>query len=263
MISEIDLSCENKILDSNDMIFGLIYEITNKESGMKYVGQTVSHRKNKSKFRPFGTIGRFKDHISEAINNTKKNQCSYLNNAIRKYGIDSFTVTTLETCLISKLDEREQYYIQYHDTLYPKGYNLTKGGKTALYEISCFEKSTLQAPKKRGGCIMRSEETRAKMTARAKENVDDTFRAIKSARAKSQHNALKFDRFKYCKIDMIQLESYIKTKGKRVIVIIDGVRAEFTSKHENIDQVKERARTFIKELHNATLSNCGKPVKPE
>jgi group I intron endonuclease len=262
MNSEIDTSCQDKILDSNDKIFGLIYEITNKESGAKYVGQTVSHRKNKAKFRPFGTIGRFKDHISEAINNTKRKQCSYLNNAIRKYGVEAFEVTTLETCLLSTLNEREQHYIKEHNTLYPNGYNLTKGGKTT-YEACCLDKSILQVPKKRGGCTTRSEETRAKMTARAKEKVDDTFRAIKSARAKSQHNALKFDRFKDCKIDMTNVESYIRTKGKRAIVIIDGVRAEFTSKHETIDQVKERARTFIKKLHDATLSNCGKPVKPE
>ena len=37
-----------------------------------YVGQAVTHRLNKNKYRYFGYEGRFKDHISEAINNTKK-----------------------------------------------------------------------------------------------------------------------------------------------------------------------------------------------
>jgi group I intron endonuclease len=262
IISKIDTSCYNKILDSNDNIFGIIYEMTNNRTGMKYVGQTVSHRKNKAKYRPFGETGRFKDHISEAVNNTKKKQCSYLNHAIRKYGSDAFSVTTLETCTLSALNEREQYYIKEKNTLFPNGYNLTKGGKTA-HEASYLDSSELKSPKKRGGCIMRSEETRAKMKARAKELVNDEFRTVKSARGKTQHNAAKIERFKDCKVDLSMIESYISTKGKRVVVIIDVARAEFTSKHETIEQVKERAKTFIKELHNATLSNCGEPVKHE
>lgn len=40
-------------------------------------------------------MGRFYDHISEAINNTKNKQCMYLNNAIRKYGKDNFTCKLL------------------------------------------------------------------------------------------------------------------------------------------------------------------------
>ena len=35
-------------------------------------------------------LGRFKDHISEAKCNTKKNQCWYLNNAIRHYNANSY-----------------------------------------------------------------------------------------------------------------------------------------------------------------------------
>jgi hypothetical protein len=55
----------------------------------------------------------------------------------------------------------------------------------------------------------------------------------------------------------------MRTKGKTVIVTIDGKTASFTSKTETIEQSKERARAFIKDIHNATLSNCGKPVKHE
>ena len=214
-----DTSCQDKILDTNENIFGLLYEMTNIHTGMKYVGQTVSHRKNKAKYRPFGVTGRFKDHISEAINNTKKKQCSYLNHAIRKYGSDAFSVTTLEICSISELDEREQYYIKDRNTLYPNGYNLTKGGKTQ-YEVSCLDTLELKTPKKRGGCIMRTEETREKMKTRAKELVNDEFCTIKSSRAKTQHSAVKLERFKDCKVDLSTIDSYIRTKGKRVIVII-------------------------------------------
>jgi hypothetical protein len=59
-------------IDEKDKITGVIYIIENKETNKKYVGQTVSHRKNKGKYRPFGYVGRFNDHVSEALNNTKK-----------------------------------------------------------------------------------------------------------------------------------------------------------------------------------------------
>ena len=43
------------------------------------------------KYRPYGHAGRFRCHISEAFS-TKKNQSHYLNNAIRKYGVEDFVV---------------------------------------------------------------------------------------------------------------------------------------------------------------------------
>ena len=119
---EIDKTCENEILplESRSKIFGLIYIIKNTETGLNYVGQTVSHRKNRGKYRPFGILGRFKDHVSEAINNTKRKQCSYLNNAIRKYGSTSFQVELLEVCALECLNLREQHYIATLDTLFQK-----------------------------------------------------------------------------------------------------------------------------------------------
>ena len=64
----------NDILELSDKNkrFGLIYCITNEVNNKQYIGQTVSHRKNKGKYRPFGIDGRLNDHISEAICNTKK-----------------------------------------------------------------------------------------------------------------------------------------------------------------------------------------------
>jgi len=128
MASDIDISCETAILTDKMKVYGLIYEMTNTSNNMKYVGQTVSHRKNKDRYRPFGIMGRFKDHINEAINNTKKCQCSYLNNAIRKYGKDTFIVELIEICILSDLDEREQHFIKERNTIFPLGYNLTTGG---------------------------------------------------------------------------------------------------------------------------------------
>lgn len=61
----------NTILETIENVNGEIYIITNIVTKKSYVGQTVSHRKNRKKYRPFGYNGRFKDHISEAMCNTK------------------------------------------------------------------------------------------------------------------------------------------------------------------------------------------------
>ena len=78
-------SISTQIIDDKTKIYGEIYLIQCLVSKKCYVGQTLSHRLQHKRYRPFGTEGRWKDHVSEAINNTKKKQCTYLNNAIRKY----------------------------------------------------------------------------------------------------------------------------------------------------------------------------------
>jgi hypothetical protein len=116
-------------LDQPELRYGQIYIIKCKATGKNYVGQVVSHRKNHGKYRFFGIIGRFNDHISEAIRNTKKYSCKYLNSAIRKYGADQFTVELLENCDYDDMDDREKYHIKAQNVLAPNGYNLLVGGK--------------------------------------------------------------------------------------------------------------------------------------
>lgn len=64
------------ILEINEKnnVIGEIYKITNTTNGKLYIGQTRSHRLNHNKYRPFGYLGRFKDHIHEANSNKKINQ---------------------------------------------------------------------------------------------------------------------------------------------------------------------------------------------
>jgi group I intron endonuclease len=249
MASDIDISCETAILTDKMKVYGLIYEMTNTSNNMKYVGQTVSHRKNKDRYRPFGIMGRFKDHINEAINNTKKCQCSYLNNAIRKYGKDTFIVELIEICILSDLDEREQHFIKERNTIFPLGYNLTTGGKHKLWVApSQLDVSSLNPAGKRGGCTSRTDETREKMSKRAKELSTPEWCMSRSSSAKDQHYVDKLERFKHCKVDITNMESYIRKKGAKIAVRIDGKKAEFASKHETIEQLKERARAFITDL---------------
>jgi hypothetical protein len=157
-------------LDEINLLTGNIYKITNIKNNKIYIGQAVSHRLNKNKYRPFGYIGRFKDHISEAINNTKKKQCTYLNNAIRKYGKESFKTELLIECPKESLDNNEIEQIKKHNSLYPNGYNLTNGGKTFI-NINIENNQSLNDFKKRGREFgyKHNEETKLKIKQRTSE----------------------------------------------------------------------------------------------
>lgn len=100
---------------------GHIYLLTC-SNGKKYVGQAVCVLSNN---RNYGFTQRWKGHILEAKNN--KGYCRVLDNAIRKYGKDSFKVELIEEILLEQLNEREEYWILKLNTLSPNGYNLKTG----------------------------------------------------------------------------------------------------------------------------------------
>ena len=95
---------------------GVIYKAVS-TSGRAYVGQTTKTAEE-----------RWKEHCIEA-RNPKIRGCRKLNNAIRKYGGDSFVLTTLETGVKDEeLDEHEIHHIAFENSMHPHGYNLTAGG---------------------------------------------------------------------------------------------------------------------------------------
>lgn len=73
-----------------------------------------------------------------------------MNSAIRKHGKDNFIVELIETCEVSKLNEREIYFIDKYKSQGPNGYNLTKGGQTLEQIKIDIDKPCLEKPKKRG-----------------------------------------------------------------------------------------------------------------
>lgn len=238
-------------------VTGEIYIITNTTNNMKYVGQTVSHRLNRGVYKPFGSLGRFKDHISEAICNTKKKQCRYLNNAIRKEGKDAFNFEVLHSCSLGELDSMEQMFIEVHKTLYPGGYNLTKGGKVWGHEDTAGVATlTTNAPKKRGGCEFRSEETRKLISERLK--ASETNRGEgRMKQTQSQHMKTKLEKFKDVVIHPDKIDTYIHERKDGVVIRVDGKRiTSFVGKYENRSELKERAVEFLKQIISAMPSNC-------
>ena len=91
---------------------GFIYKITNDINDKIYIGQTS------------GTLEeRFKQHKKKINSDDRKTFPLY--NAMRKYGVEHFSIEMIEQT--DHLQEREQYWIKFFDS-YNNGYNATLGG---------------------------------------------------------------------------------------------------------------------------------------
>lgn len=109
-----------------------IYKVLS-PSNKIYIGQT---KNNVSK--------RWSQHVNES-NSNKEHCCRALNAAIKKYGPDSFKLEIIWQGLEDELNEKEKYYIEFYNSMYPNGYNLTLGGKS-------------------GGCVYYDESLRQKIS---------------------------------------------------------------------------------------------------
>lgn len=218
-----------QILDNEPDRFCEIYKITNLVNGKIYVGQAVSHILNHRRYRPYGREGRFRCHVSEAFSK-KKNQSHYLNNAMKKYGVNSFNVELIEYCTLENSDDVEKHYINELQSLYPNGYNLKNGGKTFTH----------------------TDESKKRVST-------GVFNYYKNR---------KLERFK--NIDSIDIDrnndEYIRPLRKNNVqygwyVYINNCKADFGGIHISLEDSRTNAIQFIEELriYLATQSNCGKP----
>lgn len=96
-----------------------IYVITNQLNGKQYVGKTLNN-----------PAQRFKEHCRDS----KKERCNKrpLYDAMNKYGIENFSISTIEECSDTEVNEKEIYWINKLNT-YSNGYNATKGGDGRPY----------------------------------------------------------------------------------------------------------------------------------
>jgi len=92
---------------------GEIYIIKNYINEKVYIGQTTQ-----------GSEIRFKQHLKLL----KSNHVQLIHKAIKKYGKENFYYEVLESNIdLSKLDEREEYWIKKYNS-FVDGYNLCAGG---------------------------------------------------------------------------------------------------------------------------------------
>lgn len=242
-----------EILSFNEKhkVVGEIYKITNLINNKIYIGQTRSHRLNHKKYRPFGYIGRFKDHFNEA-NSNKKAQCRYLNSAILKYGIENFMCELLETCEINELNRLECEYINNYSSLYPNGYNLTKGGKN----FTCINGKYIWKPEykpKINKNLKKSDYTKNLISENIKKTIGNKDHRIKMMKiTQQQHLEKKYSKFENIHIDENEIDNYIrvlndnKKNEKYVRIEINKKRlTTFYGKHETINEIIERAKQFL------------------
>ena len=105
---------------------GLIY-MRISPSGKYYIGRTINKE-----------IDRWSEHVRHAMNLTSSDGCWLLNQAIRKYGGENFTLKILEDNItdFNLLQEREAYWIKYYDATNPeKGYNRSPGNGGHIAKI--------------------------------------------------------------------------------------------------------------------------------
>lgn len=102
-------------------MFGIIYIITNSINNKVYIGQTIQTLEN-----------RWKAHCRNKCSSNEMNM--RIKRAILKYGKQNFSITELERCKVTELDEREIYYIKLYNS-YNEGYNSTLGGKSGTKKL--------------------------------------------------------------------------------------------------------------------------------
>lgn len=100
---------------------GIIYKVTNKITGLIYIGKT----KYSLCQRFCGIYNDFYGHYIAAF----KNNCRYkFHNALRKYGKENFNIEIIDSTEdLIDLNKREIFWIGYYDS-YNNGYNMTPGG---------------------------------------------------------------------------------------------------------------------------------------
>lgn len=212
------LQYKDTTLDTNDNVLGIVYKITNTRNGKCYVGQTVTHKLNAGRYRPFGEQRRLHQHSSDALCNTKKKQCSYLNNAIRKNGPNVFKVEVLEYCCLEDANDREIALIKDHNTLFPNGYNLTEGGKK--------------------GATLPSQ--RVKLMEKTKEQFNEK-KLQKYQNISTKINTNNLDQYVY--------ENYFERYGGTYYAVkVDGIKSIFVGQHISKEELKQQAYDFLKEV---------------
>lgn len=90
-------------------MYGYVYKFTNRVNGKIYVGK---HKYDKPELD--------KNYLTSGV---------LINKSINKHGIENFNQEIVCTCeSLEELNEKEIFYIDYFQCMYPVGYNLTKGG---------------------------------------------------------------------------------------------------------------------------------------
>jgi group I intron endonuclease len=218
----------------------IIYKITNNINNKMYIGQTI---------RPL--LKRFKEH-------KKRANCSALYEALKKYGEENFTIELIENVeSINLLNEREQHWITFYNTLSPNGYNLTSGGNNGRVsseetkqKLSNFMKG--KVGKDHPGYGHKVTEEHKKLLSDQMKNriiLDETKKKM-SESAKGNQKQLGKKRSEETKLKMSQKKKGLPFFKKRKPVTAISKTGEFF----NFDSVDNAATSL--NIGRKSISNC-------
>lgn len=150
----------------------LVYKITNNINGKVYIGITEQ-----------SLAQRWNQHLLKA----KQGDARHLYNAMRKYGIDNFSIEIVEDGITdyNVLLEKEKFYVSEFNSL-NNGYNMTSGG-----DVNPMDETIVKV---KHDTKMRSPEVRAKISSTMKRKAKDgtlfteEHRKNLSKSAKGNHN---------------------------------------------------------------------------
>jgi hypothetical protein len=243
---EINLELKTCIIDDESKRWSEIYKITNVINNKIYIGQAVSHVRKHNKLVPHGREGRFVTHLHEALgNNTTKYGCWKLNNAIKKYGKENFTLQILHNCKLEDANVLESQEIINNNSLAPNGYNLTTSCKSFCPSIEFRQNLS-------SGLINSLQDKRIERIMKYEVNISDNYDTYITPKYRNK----------------IQCGWRIRIRDIVVsnIKILPNKELEFTSPLISLEENKLRAIAFlqnIRELKNGNVAKLtGKSLEP-
>lgn len=123
-------------LSKTKTLYGYVYKLTNIKNGKIYIGKAKEGRTGRGKN---AIEKRWNEEIERAHrlerwnkeHPQEKKKLRYIENAINKYGEESFRIEEIDTALTKEqLNEKERYWIKFFEARnHSKGYNLRDGGE--------------------------------------------------------------------------------------------------------------------------------------
>lgn len=144
---------------------GIIYLWTNKNTNKRYVGQTINPEQRKA------------NHICEAFT---RGSDYYFHRSLRKHGLDAFTYEVLEENVEhEQLNDRENYYIDKYNSIWPNGYNQCRANSldaVAIEKMSETKKRQWQSMSNEDRLKWKQE--RASFTMKGKKQTENQKKTV-------------------------------------------------------------------------------------
>ncbi len=218
-----------------------IYKIENKVNGKVYIGSSIDIEV------------RWKNHI-RSLNGKDKYFNDYLHRQWREYGEENFIFNIIEECNVYELDKKEQYWIEFYDSMdRENGYNLKEAGKRGKLSEETRRKLSIAAKGK-----IFSEETRKKLSIAAKgrqafkdhKHSDNTKEKMSKSRISYfNNNPDKLDELKESlKEGRFKGNSHSKESKEKISNSMKGKMAG--SKHHSLVLTKQQGEEILIKLNN-------------